>query len=237
LPRRPFPGNLSAKEAFYAERCQELDEINAKIAAGNGRRRDRGGSRRDVRRAAAEGAGRKVDVVTTGTFGAMCSSGMFVNFGHPEPPIRMERITLDGVPAYGGVAAVDAYIGATETSPDDPRFGGAHVIERLVAGEEVLLRASGKGTDCYPRKEIETLVRKDRVNEMILTNPRNAYQNYPAATNTTGRTLHTTWGPCFRVGSTSIIPPRAACPRCSTTPTSARSASARRSSWAGRSVR
>jgi len=106
----------------------------------------------------------------------------------------MERLTLDGVPVFGGVAAVDAYIGATEVHPDDPRFGGAQVIERLIAGEEVLLRASGKGTDCYPRREIETLVRKDRVNEMILTNPRNAYQNYPAATNTTHKTLHTYMG-------------------------------------------
>ena len=170
------------------------DEINAKIAAGNA-----------VVVTAEEAAAmseelppkelaKKVDVVTTGTFGAMCSSGMFINFGHPEPPIRMERITLDGVSAYGGVAAVDAYLGATEVHPDDPRFGGAHIIERLIAGEEVLLRASGKGTDCYPRREIETLIDKNRVNEMILTNPRNAYQNYPAATNTTNRTLHTYMG-------------------------------------------
>jgi len=170
------------------------DEINAKIAAGSA-----------VVVTAEEAAAmseelppaelaKKVDVVTTGTFGAMCSSGMFINFGHPEPPIRMERITLDGVPVFGGVAAVDAYVGATETHPDDGRLGGAHIIERLVAGEEVLLKATGKGTDCYPRKEIETLIHKDRVNEMILTDPRNAYQNYPAATNTTHRTLHTYMG-------------------------------------------
>ena len=32
-----------------------------------------------------EGTLREVDVVTTGTFGAMCSSGAFLNFGHSEP--------------------------------------------------------------------------------------------------------------------------------------------------------
>lgn len=170
------------------------EEINAKIAAGSA-----------VVVTAEEAAemsaelkpseiASKVDVVTTGTFGAMCSSGMFINFGHPEPPIRMERITLDGVNVYAGVAAVDAYIGATETHPDDPKFGGSHVMEKLIAGEEVLLKASGKGTDCYPRREIETYISKDRVNEMILTDPRNAYQNYPAATNTTAKTLHTYMG-------------------------------------------
>ena len=58
----------------------------------------------------------EVDVVTTGTFGPMCSSGMFINFGHSSPPIRMNKVTLNDVPAYAGIAAVDAYIGATEHS-------------------------------------------------------------------------------------------------------------------------
>lgn len=174
--------------------AKSWEEINAKIAAGSA-------VVVTAEEAAAMSAelkpselARKVDVVTTGTFGAMCSSGLFINFGHPEPPIRMEKLTMDGVGAYGGVAAVDAYLGATEVHPDDPKFGGAHVIQKLVAGEEVLLRATGKGTDCYPRREIETLVHKDRINEMILTNPRNAYQNYPAALNSTARTLHTYMG-------------------------------------------
>jgi uncharacterized protein (DUF39 family) len=137
---------------------------------------------------------KKVDVVTTGTFGAMCSSGVFINFGHPEPPIRMERIELDGVPLFGGVAAVDAYIGATETSRDDPSYGGAHLIEALVRGESLRLRAWGKGTDCYPRREIDTWISKETVNEITMLNPRNAYQNYPAATNLSERHLYTYMG-------------------------------------------
>jgi uncharacterized protein (DUF39 family) len=47
----------------------------------------------------AEEIAEKVDVVTTATFGAMCSSGAFINFGHAFPPIRMEKIRLNGVPA------------------------------------------------------------------------------------------------------------------------------------------
>ena len=56
----------------------------------------------------------KVDVVTTATFGAMCSSGAFLNFGHSNPPIRMEKIELNGVRVSGGLAAVDTYVGATD---------------------------------------------------------------------------------------------------------------------------
>lgn len=137
---------------------------------------------------------RKVDVVATATFGAMCSSGCFINFGHPEPSIRMESLSLGGVPLFGGVAAVDAYIGATEASPEDPRYGGAHVIEALLRGEDLQLRAHGKGTDCYPRREISTWVNRSTVNEIVMVNPRNAYQNYPAATNSSERTIYTYMG-------------------------------------------
>ncbi len=136
----------------------------------------------------------KVDVVTTATFGAMCSSGAFINFGHSNPPIRMEKIRLNGVPAYGGLAAVDTYIGATSTGSNAPEYGGAHVIQDLIEGKDVILEAWGKGTDCYPRKHIRTIINKDTVNEMILFNPRNAYQNYNVATNTTNKTKYTYMG-------------------------------------------
>jgi uncharacterized protein (DUF39 family) len=137
---------------------------------------------------------KKVDVVTTATFGPMCSSGVFINFGHPSPPIRMEKITLNNVPAYGGLAAVDVYLGATETAMPYDQYGGAHVIEDLIAGKDVLLQASGKGTDCYPRTEIKTLINKDSVNEFIMFNPRNAYQNYNVAVNSTARMKYTYMG-------------------------------------------
>ena len=48
-------------------------------------------------RAAAE-----VDVVTTGTFGPMCSSGAYFNIGHAKPRIKLGggHAYLNGVPAY-----------------------------------------------------------------------------------------------------------------------------------------
>jgi uncharacterized protein (DUF39 family) len=141
------------------------------------------------------GALKEVDVVTTGTFGAMCSSGAFLNFGHAEPPIRMERIWLNNVEAYGGLAAVDTYIGATQQSDTlEEEYGGAHVIEDLVAGKSVELRASSHGTDCYPRRTITTELVLENLNQAIMCNPRNAYQRYNAATNTTDRALHTYMG-------------------------------------------
>lgn len=136
-----------------------------------------------------------VDVVTTATFGPMCSSGAFLNFGHSEPPIRMTKVSLNNVKAYAGLAAVDAYIGATEPSKDQGiEYGGAHVICDLIAGKKVYLEAASSGTDCYPRKKIATYITKDTINEAYLFNPRNCYQNYPAATNTSMKTLYTYMG-------------------------------------------
>ena len=142
-------------------------------------------------------AAAKVDVVTTGTFGPMCSSGVFLNFGHTDPPIRMKRVWLNDVPAYAGVAAVDAYLGATEES-EVPRgnalYGGAHVIQELLEGRTVHLKALGTVTDCYPRREWESDITLGDLNEAMLFNPRNAYQNYAAATNSTNATLYTYMG-------------------------------------------
>jgi len=148
-------------------------------------------------------AARQVDVVTTGTFAPMCSSGVFLNFGHSKPKIKMQRVWLNGVPAYTGIAAVDAYLGATEVPEDDPcnsnypgefRYGGGHVIHDLLAGKKIKLEATSYGTDCYPRRELETYITLGDINEATLFNPRNAYQNYNCAVNLGNRTIYTYMG-------------------------------------------
>lgn len=136
----------------------------------------------------------KVDVVTTATFGAMCSSGAVLNFGHATPPIRMERIELNGVPVSGGLAAVDTFVGATDCNVQRPEYGGAHVIQELIDGKEVILEAWAKGTDCYPRTHIRTRISLDTINDAILWNPRNAYQNYNVAVNSSDRIRYTYMG-------------------------------------------
>lgn len=137
----------------------------------------------------------EVDVVTTGTFGPMCSSGMFINFGHSSPPIRMNKVWLNDVPAFAGIAAVDAYIGATEQSERlGMQYGGAHVIEDFIKGKDIVLYAESYGTDCYPRKDIKTTINKYNVNQAYMFNPRNCYQNYAAATNSTDKIMYTYMG-------------------------------------------
>jgi uncharacterized protein (DUF39 family)/predicted transcriptional regulator len=174
---------------------KSIDQINGRIRDGNARVVTAEEMPSIVAELGEEGALKEVDVVTTGTFGAMCSSGAFLNFGHSDPPIRMERIWLNDVEAYGGLAAVDTYIGATQQSTTrEEQYGGGHVIEDLVAGKSVELRAISRGTDCYPRRNITTDLVLENLNQAIMCNPRNAYQRYNAATNSTDHTLHTYMG-------------------------------------------
>ena len=148
-----------------------------------------------VRAEGARKAAKQVDVVTTGTFGPMCSSGAFINFGHSDPPIKMTKVWLIDVPAGADLAAVDVYIGATAVSETEGMsYGGAHVIQDLIDGKPIKLRATAYGTDCYPRRSIETWVNRDTVNQAYLFNPRNAYQNYACATNGAEQTIYTYMG-------------------------------------------
>ena len=185
--------------------AKTIEEINEKIRQGKavvvtaeeiiGLAKDKG-----VTKAAEE-----VDVVTTGTFGPMCSSGAYLNIGHSKPRIKLGggRVYLNDVPAYTGFAAVDLYIGANALPDDDPRnriypgefnYGGGHVIEELVAGKDVRLVAAAYGTDCYPRKRLETWINIKDLNEAVLFNPRNSSQNYTVAVNLSEKTIYTYMG-------------------------------------------
>jgi uncharacterized protein (DUF39 family) len=151
-----------------------------------------------VKKAAAE-----VDVVTTGTFGPMCSSGAFFNVGHAKPKIKLKKAWMNDIEVYCGLAAVDVYLGATELPVNDPEnevypgkftYGGGHVIHDLVAGKEVKFRAIAYGTDCYPNKEASTTVALKDLNEAYLFNPRNCYQNYNCAVNLSDKIIYTYMG-------------------------------------------
>lgn len=174
-----------------------IKEINQKIETGDAVVLTAAEMTKFVEEKGAKAAADEVDVVTTGTFGAMCSSGAFLNFGHSDPPIKMNKTFLNNVEAYSGLAAVDAYIGATQLNKNPQigmDYGGSHLIEDLIKGKEIEFVVEAYGTDCYPRKEIETQITIDKLNQAVMVNPRNCYQNYAVATNSTDETLYTYMG-------------------------------------------
>jgi len=182
-----------------------IDEINAKIKSGKvvvytaeeviGLVKEKGVAQ----------AAREVDVVTTGTFGPMCSSGAYFNIKQSTPKIKCGggRASMNGVPVYAGWAAADLYLGCTALPDEDPRnavypglfkYGGAHVIEDLLNGRKVKLAAQAYGTDCYPRKEYSAELGLADFNSAVLFNPRNSYQLYNVAVNLGEKAIYTYMG-------------------------------------------
>jgi len=183
-----------------------IDEINARIKSGKVVVLTAEEVIEAVREKGHRQAAREIDVVTTGTFSPMCSSGAFLNIKQSRNKMKFGGgvVNLNDVPAYAGMAAADIYLGATALSDSDPRnqngrpgkfrYGGAHVIEALVAGEKVNLTASAHGTDCYPRRERQQQVGLGDMNDAFLLNPRNCYQNYNVGVNLSERTIYTYMG-------------------------------------------
>jgi L-aspartate semialdehyde sulfurtransferase len=174
-----------------------IDEINDRIAKGTVVVCSIEEFKAKVKADGVKAAAKAVDVVTTGSFEPMESSGAIINLGHTDPPIKIRSCWLNGVPAYAGFGAVDLYLGATQLTDEGENEdrGGAHVIEDLIAGKTVNLRAVGQETDCYPRASFSTTITKDTINQFYLYNPRNLYQNFIVGVNGGDRTLYTYLGP------------------------------------------
>ncbi|PVX27547.1 MAG: hypothetical protein CW716_01715 [Candidatus Bathyarchaeum sp.] len=179
-----------------------IAEINQKIKTGDVQVVTAEEMKKLVESSGIEVAYKEVDVVTTGTFGAMCSSGAIINIGHSDPPIKIQKAWINDVEVSHPGAAVDLYIGATQMSETQPyEYGGGHVIEDLIAGKEVEVRATSYGTDCYPRTKLDTTITKDDLNQFYLLNFRNCYQRYVCATNSRDEIIYTYMGkllPRFR---------------------------------------
>lgn len=183
--------------------AKTYNEINEKIAAGKAVVLTAEETIDYVDKKGLEAAAKEVDVVTTATFGPMCSSGCFLNFGHSKPKIRISEAWISDVSAYCGIAAADVFLGATQLRHNDPanmyypgefRYGGGHVIEELVAGKKLQLFGLSYGTDDYPRREIRTMFDISDLNQAIMTNPRNCYQNYNIAVNTSNKRVYSYLG-------------------------------------------
>lgn len=184
-------------------RMRTIAEINTKILKGSVAVLTVEALKARVAEVGVAKAAAEVDVVTTGTFEPMESSGAILNLGHTDPPIKIRQCWIDGVLAYSGFGAVDLYLGASQSTEGGSEIeieearerGGGHVIEDLIAGKALPLKALGHCTDCYPRSVLNTMITRESINQFYLFNPRNLYQNFIVGVNGGDRLLNTYLGP------------------------------------------
>lgn len=81
---------------------------------------------------------------------------------------KLTSLRFNTITAYTRLAAVDILIGANALPDDGPRnrvhpgefnYGGGHVIEELVA--------TAYGTDCYPRRRLETWINIEDLSRLV----------------------------------------------------------------------
>ncbi len=132
---------------------RSIDEINDKISQGKATVWTIEELKTRVQETSITQAAKEVDVITTGTFEPMESSGAIINLGHTDPPIKIRQCWLDGVLAYSGFGAVDLYLGATQVAEDGEESrerGGGHVIEDLIAGQTRAVASLGASNRLLP---------------------------------------------------------------------------------------
>lgn len=148
-------------------------------------------------------AARRVDVVTTGFFGPICSGGLFIHFHQPRPRIKAHRASINGVPAACGLGHSELFMAAAEPWSGDPlnqvypgefKYGGGHVIQDLVADDEVALEVQGYGTVCHPNRSIERVITMDDLANTILVSPCGALESRPVGVNVSDRSIYTFLG-------------------------------------------
>lgn len=173
-----------------------IDEINEKIAKGEAVVISVDEFKKLSRAEGLQRAAEKVDVVTCATFSPTCGTGIMMNLGHTNPPIKFRDAYFNNVRAYTGFTSVDAYIGSDQPNEDEAvgiKYSGASVIEDLLNKKIVHFKSKGFGKDChsYPRDEVETYLTLDDLNEVFFIAHRFCVQKGSAYVNSSYRIIGT----------------------------------------------
>lgn len=118
-----------------------------------------------------------------------------LSLGPCDPPMRVREARLDGVTALGasGSGGLTLPIGGGISDPE--RRGGAQVLGKLLAGQEVELVASGEGTALHPRRELQTRLQLERLGVARLLLHRAISENGIVAVSSAEGVTHSPYGP------------------------------------------
>ena len=123
-----------------------------------------------------------VDVVTCASFEMNTNASLYMSFGQTDPLIYFSEAYLNDVLAYP-TGPTDLLLSSVAFSKDKPEYGGAHIIEDLVAGKDVHLKVSGKNLQVFPNRDFETWFKLDDLNCINLFLNQAINQNDIVATN------------------------------------------------------
>lgn len=133
------------------------------------------------------------DVVTCALFEMNVNSYVYLSFGQTDPLIYFSDVLINNIPACV-VGPTDIILSTTAISKDNPEYGGAHVIEDLVKGKPVHIKASGKGYEVFQNKDFESWFNLNDLNQARLFLNQGINQNSIVATNSGEHNIYTQMG-------------------------------------------
>ena len=117
------------------------------------------------------------DVLAAGSCSFTDQGQLWLSLGPSDPPLRLRQARLGAVSTIGGFGAGELCLPIGGRASGQRRLGGAQVLDALLAGEEVPLELQGEGTNLHPRRELQTTIQLERLNQARLLLARGISEN------------------------------------------------------------
>ena len=169
------------------------DEINEKVRTGKVQVLTASEAKELIKEKGVKYFVNNVDIVTCASFEMHINAMLYLNFGQTDPLIYFSEAYINGVSAYVA-GPTDLALSCVAASEDNPKYGGAHVLEDLVKGKDIHLKATGRNLEVFPNKEFETWFNLKNLNQARLLLNQSINQNSIVATNSGDKDISSNMG-------------------------------------------
>lgn len=133
------------------------------------------------------------DVVTCASFEINTNALFYISFGQTDPLIYFSEAEINGITAFP-TGPTDLALSCVAYSINNPTYGGGHIIEDLLNGKDIHLRAKGKHLEVFINKEFETWFNLNDLNSAKLLLNQGINQNSIVATNSGNKDINSHFG-------------------------------------------
>lgn len=134
-----------------------------------------------------------IDIVTFASFEMHTNALIYLSFGQTDPLIYFSEVYINNVPAYP-TGPTDIALSCVAFSEENPEYGGAHVLEGLIKGKDIHLKATGRNLEVFTNKEFETWFNLKNLNHGKLFLNQAIIQNNIVATNSGEKDINSPMG-------------------------------------------
>ena len=161
---------------------KSYEEINEKIKSGKANVLTASEAKTLIKEKGVTYFAKNIDVITTAAFEMHTNALAYLSFGQTDPLIYFLEANINNVFAYVA-GPTDLVLSCVSYSRENPEYGGAHILEELVKGNDIHLKSTGRNLEVFPNKEFESWFNLKQLNSARLLLNQAVDQNNIVATN------------------------------------------------------